>query len=90
VTKKKVLSHWHLVDSGFIEALDVDKLDPDDALERVTVQRRQLSIAVFDDSAPLDCDQRRTRRRRLVVRQAQRHFFCRHFPTEENDLTPIS
>ena len=36
-----------LVDTSFVQALDVDKLDPDDPLQRVAAQGRELPVAVL-------------------------------------------
>ena len=65
--------------------MNIDKLDSDDALERGAVQRRQLPISVFDDSASMDRDQRRTNRRRLGVGQTERRLFGGDLSSEEDN-----
>ena len=74
-----------MINSSLIQTLDIDKLHPDDTLERCAAQGRQLSVSVFDNSASMYRYERRTNGGRVGVGQTERRFFGADFSSKEND-----
>ena len=86
---EKFLENSVLVNAGLIQTLNIDELDPDHPLQGVAAQRRQLPVAVFDDPASVNRDERRPHRRRFGVGQPQRNFLGGNFPPEQDDAVVV-
>ena len=67
----------------------VVELDPDDALDAVRWQRRQLAVAVLDESLPVHADHDRLRRDVIAVtEQAEAVLLVLDDSSEQDDALP--